>query len=201
MPHESPTPGQELSQWLEEARSGSIVALGRLFEAYRPDLLKIADTDQEQLLRTKADGADLVQQSFLEAHRDWQQFHGKTPAELLAWLRQILRHNLANLSRWFHTRKHDVTREFPFSETNSSQEPTVRLTESDGSSGDGNIGGVVERILARLPEDYRRVIVLRIREDRSFAEIASLMHRSPAAVRKLLFRAMEKSRRTLERKS
>ena len=58
---------------------------------------------------------------------------------------------------------------------------------------------MVERILARLPEDYRRVIVLRIREDRSFAQIAGLMGRSPAAVRKLLSRALEKTRQNLER--
>ena len=65
--------------------------------------------------------------------------------------------------------------------------------------GGGGQAAVVERILARLPEDYRRVIVLRIREARSFAEIAGLMGRSPAAVRKLLSRALEKARQNLER--
>ena len=60
---------------------------------------------------------------------------------------------------------------------------------------------MVERILARLPDDYRRVIVLRLREDRSFAEIAGLMDRSPAAVRMLLSRALAKARQSLERHS
>ena len=59
---------------------------------------------------------------------------------------------------------------------------------------------MVERILARLPEDYRRVIVLRIREDRSIAEIAGLMGRSPAAVQKLLSRALARARHDLERR-
>ena len=60
---------------------------------------------------------------------------------------------------------------------------------------------MTERILARLSKDHRRVIVLRIREDRSFAEIARLMDRSPAAVRMLLSRALAKARQTLERRS
>ena len=67
--------------------------------------------------------------------------------------------------------------------------------------GGGGQAAVVERILARLPEDYRRVIELRIRKDRSFAEIAGLMGRSTAAVRKLLSRALEKARQNLERHS
>lgn len=206
MPLETSSPWQEQQQWFDEARSGSTAALGWLFETYQPDLLRIAEADEERLLRTKADGTDLVQQAFLEAHRDWPQFRGETPAELLTWLRQILHHKLANLSRWFHNPKRDVTREIPFSERTSSDVCTTSPTESAGSSGDGDLGGdeqvaVVERILARLPEDYRRVIVLRIREVRSFTEIADLMGRSPAAVRKLLSRALEKARQTLDRHS
>ena len=37
----------------------------------------------------------------------------------------------------------------------------------------------LERALAKLPEDYRRVIQLRYREERSFEAIAELMQRSP----------------------
>ena len=207
VPYDTSIPGSEHQQWLDEAQSGSTEAIGWLFAAYQPGLLKIAIADEERLLRTKVDAEDLVQQVFLQAYRNWQQFQGETPAELLAWLRQILRHTMSNLSRWFHSQKHDVRREIPFAESNSSVVCTQSLTEGDGASGNETMGrdtgggqaGVVERILARLPEDYRRVIVLRIREDRSFAQIAGLMGRSPAAVRKLLSRALEKTRKNLER--
>ena len=141
MPHESSTTRPPLQQWLEDARSGSTAALGWLLETYRPDLLMIAEADQERLLRKKVDAADLVQQAFLEAHRDWQQFCGETPAELRAWLRQILRHKLANLSRWFHNQKHDVRREMPFSEMNSSLLPTARPSACDEPAVDGKLGG------------------------------------------------------------
>lgn len=200
--HEPSSPHQ-IQQWLEDARHGSTDALGRLLEASRPYLLRIADDEQDLRLRSKGDGADLVQQTFLEASRDFPQFQGTTDAELLAWLRQILRHKLANLRRWFHTRKHDVARESPFSDTTSLAAPTEQLPDCDQPSGNGSVAGeqaaVIERILAHLPEDYRRVIVLHIREERSFAEIAATLGRSSDAVRKLLFRALEKARQYLER--
>lgn len=187
--------------WLEQARSGSTEALGALFATIQPDLLQIATADAEHLLRTKADAEDLVQQVFLEAIRDWPQFRGETPVELLAWLRQILRHKLSNLSRWYHTRKHDVRREIPYAERLTSEVSTPPSTESDGGLVGTEQAAVVERILARLSEDHRRVIVLRIREGRSFAEIADLMSRTSAAVRKLLSRALAKARHDMERRS
>ena len=207
MPYDDPSPAWQAHQtWLDEARAGSTVALGRLFETCLPDLLWIANADEERWLRQKVDPEDLVQQVFLEAHRDWHQFYGQTPVELQAWLRQILRHKLSNLSRWFHGQKHDIRREIQFDETNISEVSSHLPTDGEGASGEvdsgdgGRPAGVIERILARLPVDYRRVIELRIRENLSIVEIADLMKRSPAATRKLLSRALDRARQDLERR-
>ena len=62
-------------------------------------LLRIARREVPNALRGKASASDLVQQTFLEAVRDFAQFQGSTVAELRAWLRRILRNNLANLTR------------------------------------------------------------------------------------------------------
>ena len=56
----------------------------------------------------------------------------------------------------------------------------------------------LERALELLSEDYRRVIHLRYREERSFEEIAQVMQRSQNAVRKLWRRAHERLQETLE---
>ena len=53
------------------------------------------------------------------------------------------------------------------------------------------------RALARLPEDYRRVIALRYEQGQSFADIGQAMGRSSEAVRKLWFRAIERLRKEL----
>jgi RNA polymerase sigma factor (sigma-70 family) len=56
----------------------------------------------------------------------------------------------------------------------------------------------VEAALARMPDDYRRVIQWRYQEDRSFEEMAQLLERSENAVRKLWFRAIERLQQELD---
>src|SRR5262249_56518354 len=56
----------------------------------------------------------------------------------------------------------------------------------------------LRRALDRLPEDHRRVITLRHREQRSFEEIGPLLGRSADAARKLWARAVERLRQELE---
>ena len=52
--------------------------------------------------------------------------------------------------------------------------------------------------LARLPEDYREVIVLRHLEGLGFAEVGLRMERSEDSVKNLWVRALARLRRTLE---
>ena len=56
----------------------------------------------------------------------------------------------------------------------------------------------LRRALERLPEEYRRVVVLRFEEGRSFEEIGRLTGRSPDAARKVWSRAMERLRQEWE---
>ena len=57
------------------------------------------------------DASDLVQQTFIDAYRKKDQFRGKTDAERAAWLRMILTHNLADVMRYQHRAKRDVSRQ------------------------------------------------------------------------------------------
>ena len=86
--------------WLiEQARRDEPGALDRLLESYRNYLRLAARTGIDRALRGKADPSDLVQESLLKAHGHFGQFHGRTEAEMVAWLRQILARNLADLAR------------------------------------------------------------------------------------------------------
>src|ERR1700751_3723750 len=94
-------PVKGVAEWLPGARAGSPEALGQLLEACRGYLLLIAQREIDPDLRAKGGASDLVQQTFLEAQRDFADFRGETEAELLGWLRQILLHNLASFARKF----------------------------------------------------------------------------------------------------
>src|SRR5918999_6459314 len=80
--------GPDPGDLLRRARAGDDVALGALLERYRPYLALLARLQIDRRLRGKADPADLVQETFLEAHRGFPRFRGETEAELAAWLRR-----------------------------------------------------------------------------------------------------------------
>src|SRR5207245_7426523 len=101
----SPDPEELLGQ----ARAGSGPALGQLLELYRSYLSLLARVQIGQRLQGKVDAADLVQETFLEAHRHFAHFRGTVEGELVGWLRQILAGVLANIVRRFYrTRRRNV---------------------------------------------------------------------------------------------
>src|SRR5947199_6062157 len=94
---------------LRQARAGSGPALGQLLELYRSYLALLARLQIGRRLQGKVDAADLVQDTFLEAHRHFPEFRGVTEAELVCWLRQILAGLLGNLvRRYLGTQRRDV---------------------------------------------------------------------------------------------
>ena len=188
---------------LAAARAGSQNALGEALEACRHYLLLIADRELDPDLRAKGGASDLVQETFLDAHRDFAKFQGKSEAELLAWLRQLLLHKLSKFTRRYRaTAKREVTREVAL-EPGSSSAPRGEELIADTSSPSARVmeqerAQALAQALERLPEDYRLIIALHHREQRSFEEIADQMQRSLAAVRKLWQRAIERLQKELE---
>src|SRR5207247_5197137 len=97
---------------MELARGGDSPALGQLLDGCRAYLTLLARVQIGRRLRGKVDPADLVQETFLEAHRGFARFRGTTEAELTAWLRQILAGQLAQMvRRYVGTQARDVNLE------------------------------------------------------------------------------------------
>ena len=92
-------PGLPTNDLLVRARAGDDGARGQLLETYRNYLTLLARVQLGQHLQGKVDPSDVVQEAFLEAHRDFQQFRGQTEAELLGWLRRVLATSLADQVR------------------------------------------------------------------------------------------------------
>jgi RNA polymerase sigma-70 factor (ECF subfamily) len=188
---------------LAEARGGSGAALGRLFEGCRNYLLLVARRELDPDLQAKGGASDLVQETFLEAQRDFAQFQGESEADLLAWLRRLLLNNLANFTRSFRgTSKRSVEREAPLLSPGSSPGPGLTLADKGASPSECALAreqaDEVGRLLARLPDDYRQVLTLRFQEGLAFEEIGRRMGRSPNAVRKLWARAVERFQQEMQ---
>ncbi len=189
---------------LDEARCQGGEARGELLEHYRDYLTLLARLEIGRKLQGKADPADLVQETFLEAHRCFVRFQGSTEAEFLAWLRQILAHRLAKLlRRYLGTQRRDVRLERALAiEVDQSSRLLDRgLMVLSSSPSQQTRRREQEVLLAealqRLPEDYREVLILRHLEEQRFPEVARRMGRSVEAVKKLWARAVPGLREVL----
>src|SRR5271170_4179196 len=77
-------------------RAGDTTARGRVLERFAPWLRLMARLQTGAVGQGKFDPSDIAQQTLLEAGRGLPGFLGNTEPELLAWLRQILAHQLAH---------------------------------------------------------------------------------------------------------
>jgi RNA polymerase sigma-70 factor (ECF subfamily) len=188
---------EEVARWLAEARGGDLTSLGQALEACRGYLLSIAQQELDAELRAKGGASDLVQETFLKAHRHFSHFHGSAEDELLAWLRRLLLNNLADFRRLYHeSQKRDAGRELAPPDWQLLRRTGADPVADEPSPSAEAIGReqaeALQRTLDRLPEDYRRVLVWRHQEEHTFEEIGRLMDRSANAGRKLWARAVQR---------
>jgi RNA polymerase sigma-70 factor (ECF subfamily) len=193
----------QLAEWLSAARDGSCDALGQVLQACQGYLMIIARQEVDAALQPKGGPSDLVQETFLEAQRDFGRFHGTTEAELKAWLRQLLLHNVANFARRYRdTAKRQVDREVGLPTSEDSEARQLRLVADALSPSGQAIANeqteAVSRSLDRLPADSRQVLLLRYQEDKTFDEIGVLMQRTASAARTLWLQALEQLQREME---
>jgi RNA polymerase sigma-70 factor (ECF subfamily) len=190
---------------LARARAGDVTALGQLLELYRNYLRLLARTQVGGALRARLDPSDLVQETLLEAHRDFPRFAGGTENELMAWLRRILVRNLADQIKRYQTQKRYWKRQESLEKLldRSSAEAHEALTRGistpSAQAARREHAALLADALAQLPPDYRDVILLRNLDKLPFDAIAARMNRSSGAVRMLWARALEKLSQLLHR--
>jgi RNA polymerase sigma-70 factor (ECF subfamily) len=191
----------EPEQLINEARGGDAAKLGRLLEAYRRYLSLLARLQIGQHLQGKVDASDIVQETFLEAHRNFPGFRGSTEGELICWLRRILAGKLADLvRRYIGAQGRDVRleREIDHALDRSSvllgQGLVSPLASPSQQAAHREQAVLLADALQELPPDYREVLVLRHLEGLTFPDVAKRMGRSLDSVEKLWMRGLVKLR-------
>ena len=187
------------SDLIRRCRAGEAAAREQLFNRYHHYLHVLAQAQLGRQLRAKCTASDLVQQTLLEAHRDFAAFQGEHEPELLAWLRRILAHNLFNEARHFAARQRDAAREVSLEQVQAGVDhSSVMLGRCLAGPGPSPSQLAAKResavrladALAQLPEDYQTVLLLRVFEELPAEEVAQRMGRSAGAVRMLQMRAL-----------
>lgn len=161
------------------ARHGDTSALGAAYDRLAPALLAVA----LHVARDSAEAEDLLQATFVTAIE--RAAHWQRDTRVEPWLAGILAHHARNASR-ARARVPDAERLHVTSPTSPLDEARARELDEELTRG-----------LAQVPEDWRPVLVLRVRHGLTAAEIAAALGRPPGTVRTQLSRALEIVRRVL----
>ena len=189
----------------QSARAGEREARGRLLQNFRAYLLTVANAEIDSELKVKGGASDLVQESLLEANKDFSRFEGTTQEEFVHWLKRILKNNLVDLVRRYrHASSRDLGQELPLDRESASElrqqlPAATRPPIQDLVAIEKRIA--LDAGLAQLPEAFREVIELRHTQGLTFPEIAEALGKSTEAVQKMWYRALRRLRENLNGRS
>jgi RNA polymerase sigma-70 factor (ECF subfamily) len=194
-------------QLIAQARAGDPAALGRLLELYRNYLRLVCRSLVGIALRVKLEPSDLVQETFLKAHREFAGFAGNGEPELVTWLRRILTRTVADQVKHHRRLGRDHQRQESLDLLLERSDATIHhALASYGASPSERASRREQAVLlanavSELPSDYREVFVQRTLEHVPFEDVAVRMGRSVGAVRMLWARALERLNRLMEQQA
>jgi RNA polymerase sigma-70 factor, ECF subfamily len=172
-------------------------------EQFRPYLKVLALSRISPCLRDRVDPSGIVQETFLEAVKDWPKRRGPTTAECAAWLRGILAHNLTDAMRRVHSDKRDVRRELHIEDQlERSAAGLANLLPAEQSSPSNALQREERAIrvasaVMQLDERQRTAIDLRYWHEWHVVQIAEHLETTTTAVAGLLKRGLKKLKETL----
>src|SRR5262245_2655402 len=170
---------------LEAARQGDEAAWGDLYRGLAPAVLGYL----------RANGApdpeDTMSEVFLQVARDVPTFEGEERG-FRSWVFTIAHHRLIDARRHSARRPMDLMAEPP--EPREREDDAADLAMAKIGTED------VQRVLAKLSEDQRAVLLLRVIGDLSIDDVAMAVGKRPGAVKALQRRGLAAIKRELGRR-
>src|SRR6187397_234706 len=168
---------------LARARDGNLFAFDEIVKRYQRRVYATAI----RIVRRHDVADDVVQEAFLRAHQALGRFDLSRPFG--PWICRIAANLAVNHVRSPQAREEELPE--GHAETRSSGPgPLGALLDAEGAR-------VLEAAMGQLPQEQRAVLVLRVVEDLSYAEIAETLGISPGTVMSRLFRARERLAQSL----
>lgn len=186
---------------VESAVHGDRAAVDQLLERYMPGLEAFVRLRSGKFLLAKESSSDIVQSVCREVLQDAGDFRYTSEAHFKHWLFTTAMRKIANRYEYYRADKRDPAKEVRIealaSDASSGGEAQLYKTYQT-VCGPGEVAAareqiaVIEEAFAKLPENYRDVILLSRIVGLSAAEIAVQTGRNEGAVRTLLSRALTK---------
>ena len=184
---------------LHDALQGNEEALATMLMDYRPYLHLLAKRGLDSAIHARVDASDIVQQTCLEACRDFSEFRGGNEPAFIAWIKRILHNNVAeSVHRHITAQKRSVRRERQVTPQNDSHASPVYVDRVQSSPSQRVMRGEMMVELAskldNLPDTQSEALRLRYLEGMALADISERMNKSQMAVAGLLKRGLRQLR-------
>ena len=172
---------------------GDEAAFEELVRRHGGRLLSVA----RRFLGGSEDAQDAVQEAFIKAFKAIHTFEER--AQLQTWLHRILVNTALMKLRERRRRPEESIDDLLPTFTTDGHQAVESREWSDALLERKETAGIVRDAIARLPEPYRVVLVLRDLEERDTAETARLLGMTTTAVKVRLHRARQALRTLLDR--
>ncbi len=173
---------------LKQAQAGELGAFERVVELHRDRVYGLA----LRMMRSEADAAEITQEVFLSAWRNLASFKGDTTAAFVGWLNRIAANQ--TLMRLRHRKvvnQVEDSLDSPQFNERGSMIDEVADWKSDAleQTLDAELSQAINQASDALPEEYRRVFLLKDVDGLSYEEISEITGDSVPAIKSRLHRA------------
>jgi RNA polymerase sigma-70 factor (ECF subfamily) len=175
--------GDELAL-VQAAKQGDVSAFEQLVKRYDRNIFRIAN----HITQNREDAEDVVQDAFLKAFRNLEQFQGNS--KFYTWLVRIaVNESLMKLRRRRSDRTVSLDQEVETEEDTMPREVADWAPNPEQLYRQGELNEILTKTVNGLPASFRTVFVLRDIEGLSTEETAEALELSVPAVKSRLLRA------------
>ena len=175
---------------LRAAQDGSKDAQNRLFERYYERVRRIVRLRIGASLRRRVDVSDILQETFAAAIDAFDRFEVRDEGSFINWLARIAERQVHAAAEHHGAQMRDAGREVPLARADSSGRigidpvatgllPPDRIARAEQTAR-------IEACIARLPEVYRELIILRDYAGASWETVAAETGRPTAAAARMM---------------
>lgn len=176
---------------------GDMAFLGKQMERFQSRLAAMLERRIDPRLRARIDVPDVLQETYVEAHRRWQKSHGTVPAESYVWWYGIARDQLIEIWRRNTRAVRDLHVQVALPSRSSvfiaerlyaaQETPSAIVRRAEQWQG-------IEAAIEQLPEEDQELLWMHIQDGLKFTEIAEVLRCKPGTARMRYARAITKLR-------
>ena len=189
--------------WLAALQEGGQAALAEAFMDHRARLRRMVDLRLDRRVAARVDPSDVLQEAYLDASRQLEQYLANPPMSLFLWLRFLTGQRLmATHRQHLGVQKRDAKQEValqcrvgPEADSHSlTCELLGPVTSPSMAAMRGEMQAALQQVIDGLEPLDREILALRHFEELSNQEAAEELHITPAAASKRYIRALERLR-------